>query len=220
MRDAWWAGLYSATDKQDERVLEEIATQTTIGAISEAKGVPMLPDWESVGCDVKIIFMPQHWRLIEHGAQHIATVDWKRGNSPRDEVLWNWAFLRNTHTNLKVLRIATHLPAHLFRLNQRRANQMALDDLERVMVPVQEAYKPDLTNLSMDANRDVRLDRNKKIIKQAIKPLGLKLVIPPEGTEKRRKIDVFGTDGNVTEIAMFDDMPGRDHMGIHMTVHA
>jgi hypothetical protein len=145
---------------------------------------------------------------------------WKRGNSPETTVEIEWALLKHRETGLRLLRFGGHLPAHLFRPTQRKANAAALAGLADALAPVIAATKPDEVTGSFDFNRPLTSTRHAKLITDAVAPLGLRLVVPPKATLGLRTIDGFVTNARCVPVdgatGMLPRQPGFDHRGCRM----
>jgi hypothetical protein len=127
---------------------------------------------------------------------------------------------RPIETGLRLLRFGGHLPAHLFRPTQRKANAAALAGLADALAPVIAATKPDEVTGSFDFNRPLTSTRHAKLITDAVAPLGLRLVVPPKATLGLRTIDGFVTNARCVPVdgatGMLPRQPGFDHRGCRM----
>lgn len=216
VRDSHQSGRFDAKPAERVTMLEGIADAATVGVVTEAVGLDMLDGWKSSGHETKVIWDDAIWELVNHGTESIATTEWKRGTSRRKSVEITWALLRHRKTGLLLLRLGGHLPAHLFRAAQLAANKAALDALAGIILALVARFSPDLITLSMDANRNMRRKPQRRIVREALQGTGLHLVVPPEGTRGRAKIDVAATSSALFLAAMFAEVVGFDHTGFEV----
>lgn len=213
LRDAHQSGRFDVTTVEAKLMVRSLAEEATVGVVTEAKDLHFAGSWRSVGDETKIAWDDTVWELLDHGVEAVPTPDWKRGTSRRKSVEIAWALLRHRKTGLTLLRLGGHLPAHLFNRAQLAANQAALDALGPLVLRLQAEHSPDITTASFDFNRDMRRRAARRIVREAVKDTGLHLVVPPEGTRGRRKIDAFLTDGPLAAVDMLPRSKGFDHRG-------
>lgn len=220
MRDVHQSGRFDATTARRLAVGAVIEDAASVGLLTEGVGFALVPGWLSSGNETKVLWRDSSWEMKDHGRESIPTPPWKRGSAHRTSVEVEWALLRHKRRDIRLFRGGGHLPAHLFLPSQRAANKAALDGLKAAMWPIVEGLDPDQVTLSFDFNRDLRFARQRHIVQQSVRDTGLHLVVPPEGTRLRRKIDAFLTTGKSRECTMLDSSAGFDHRGVRLRSHA
>lgn len=213
LRDAHQSGRFDATQPERFVMLARLADAADVGLDTEAVGLDMIPGWASRGRETKVLWDDSTWQHQAHDTEEVPTPEWQRGTSRRKSVEIAWALLRHRKTGVMLLRLGGHLPAHLFNRAQLAANQAALDALGPLVLRLQAEHSPDVTTASFDFNRDMRRSAARRIVREAVKDTGLHLVVPPEGTRGRRKIDAFLTDGPLATADMLPRSKGFDHRG-------
>ena len=213
VRDAHQSGRFDASAAQATVMLGGLAKAANVGVVTEAKRIEAPSAWGRAGDETKVLWDAAKWKAEAHGTEVIPTPTWKRGTGVRTSVEITWALLRHS-SGLLLLRGGGHLPAHLYRPSQKRANQAALDALADVLEPLLTAHKPNVATFSFDFNRDLRSSKQRQIIREAVTGTGLALVVPPKGTHGFRKIDGFLTTGGLPRAEMLPKRKGFDHRGI------
>lgn len=211
--NGWQGGKFSATLNQRRYMQVSNAKHTKLYGVSEALGMKPIDGWGMAGGECVSTWDKDKWTRKDHGHFSIATPRWIRGTSIRREVTFYWVLLENKD-GWTLLDIRAHLPAHLFKFMQQRANTVALREMGKHIDQLQVWKKPDETDLAMDANRDMRLQKNINLMRTSLWGTGMHLIIPPSGTEGDRKIDLrASTAGDHGPGQMFGRYPGFDHEG-------
>jgi hypothetical protein len=210
--NGWQGGKFSATPLQRKAMLTFNGRRTHLFGTSEALGLQPLPGWGMTSGECVVTWHKDTWKLEDHGHFSIRTPRWIRGTSVRHSVEFYWT----------LLDIVAHLPAHLFKFFQQRANTVALREMSKHIEQLQVWKEPDETDLAMDANRDMRLAKNVDLMRRSLVGTGMHLIIPPAGTEGDRKIDLrASTATRVGPGVMFGHHSGLDHVGFknhHLSV--
>jgi hypothetical protein len=220
MRDVHQSGRFDATTARRLAVGGVIEAAASVGLLTEGVGFQLVPGWLSSGNETKVLWRDSSWEMKDRGVESIPTPPWKRGTARRTSVEVEWALLKHKERDIRLFRGGGHLPAHLLMPSQRKANQAALDGLKAAIWPIVQQFEPDQVTLSFDFNRDLRFRRQRHIVQQSVTDTGLHLVVPPEGTRLRRKIDAFLTTGKSRECTMLDRSAGFDHRGVQLRSHA
>lgn len=220
--DCHQSGRYDATVAQKHHMVDEVVAQCSVAVITEAVGWQLARStWSEVGHETKVIWSDSRWRRQDAGHPQIHTGEWVRGTDHRDYVEIQWALLQHRETGHTLLRAGGHLPAHLYRPAQSRANLAGLRGIPDVLGPVIGDHKPDKVIVSLDFNRELTLKRNHYLIQHAVRGANvpLKVIAPPKGTFGLRKIDGYLTDNGY--VTMLDRLPGFDHRGmvLHTQIH-
>jgi hypothetical protein len=216
LRDAHQSGRFDATDAEEGRMLGDLDKAANIGLITEAKAITDddLPEgWDCEGDETKVVWDAAKWDLVTFAIRSIPTPTWKRGASKRDTVDITVCQMMHAKTDLTLLRLGGHLPAHLFHKAQLAANKAALDALGPLVQSLQAAHSPDVTTASFDLNRDMRRRSQRRIVREAFAGTGLHLVVPPKGTRGLRKIDALLTTAPLATAEMLPKAAGFDHRG-------
>lgn len=216
IRHAHQSGHVTASAAQQAATGEEIARHSDVAGLTEALRAVAPAGWGMVGHECKILFDEALWDLTGHGTVSIPTPPWKRGKSRRTSVEIEWAKLTAPGSGFVLLRPIWHLPAHLFRTAQRRANAAALDGFAAALGPVVAKTQPDEVTGSGDNNLPLTSARTAARITDAVAPLGLRLVVPPKATRGLRTIDGFLTTARLHDVGMLAREPGFDHRGARM----
>lgn len=215
-RDGHQSGRFDATYLQRLAMNRQIAVRCSICVITEYAGLEFLvPGWGETGVETKIVFDEKRWRLRRHGAVHTPTVQWKRGTDLRRGVNITWGLFEHRTKSIRLLRGGGHLPAHFDEAGQEEANLQALQGLEKGFQGIIHDERPDEVTFSLDFNRVLTLDRNKKLINESVSGLGMKLIVPPGITHRpNHKIEGFVTTAAHSKQQMFNWRMGYDHRGI------
>lgn len=218
--DNWQGGRYDATLAQTRVAVNQIVKSGTIGAMSEALKVSMPDGWLCRGHECKVMWNDAVWKRVESGVIVIDTPPWKRGTSHRVTVELTWVLLKHRTSGATLLRVAGHLPAHLTDPAQRAANAAALKALPKRVMALAHQTGADEVSISLDLNRDLRLQRNQDAMNRLLRGTGLELVIPPKGTFGQRKIDCFIVSTGLHTRHMLESRKGFDHQGWGIRYHA
>ena len=216
LRDFVQSGRFDATEAEAGTMLTRARTVATVGACTEAMKLHAPEGWDRAGRESAVFWDTTAWELLDHGVESIPTPPWKRGTSTRTSVEITWALLGHKKTGKTMLRLVGHLPAHLFRPSQRRANLAALSGLRGLIRVLQHEQAPDHTAASFDLNRDLRFKRTRKLVNQSLHGTGLALVVPPKGTHRLRKIDGYLTTCPLAVAEMLPRFSGFDHRGFRV----
>ena len=213
LRDAHQSGHAIAKNSDDQAALQGIANAATVGVITEAVGMRMLPGWGSVGNETRVVYEEAKWERVAGGVESVSTPAWKRGRSARKTVEYTWAVLRHKRAGVTLLRIGAHLPAHLYRPSQARANKTALKALGPFVNRLAAEHDPDFITVSADFNRNLTRPATKKLITEAVHGTGLRLHVPPKPTLRSRTIDGYLTTGPLAGVRMLPRVTRYDHRG-------
>jgi hypothetical protein len=195
-------------------MLRKNAQRCSKFGISEAVNRQPLHGWAMEGDECVTTWDTKVWRLVDAVTIALPTPTWRRGTARRSSVRLEAVKLEHIDGGWTLADITAHLPAHLAKVFQQRANREALRKMGPAIIRLQAQWQPDETELAMDANRDMRLKRNRRLVRKALEGTGMKLVIPPEGTHGKRKIDVrASTSDHHGKGRMFRMRPGFDHRG-------
>jgi len=224
IRTAHQSGRFDATAAQQAAMLAQLTARCSVAVVTEAARLRVddLPEtWRQVGTETEVLWDRDQWRSPNFGVLEIPTPPWIRGNTHESSVKITWAGLASKATpSFTLLRGGGHLPAHLFRPAQKRANDAALAGLAAALAPVIAQVQPDEVTLSFDFNRPLTSTTQRRLIEAAVAPLhiqrGLRLVAPPKATRGLRVIDGFLTTARLHDVAMLARMPGLDHRGARM----
>jgi hypothetical protein len=219
IEDGWQGGRYDATAVQRRAAVAQMTRWCTVGAMSEAEDISAPEGWNASGQECKVLWDTEEWRKVESGVAHIRTPRWKRGTSERDEVLLTWVLLKHKRTGVLLLRVASHLPAHLADPHQKAANAAALKQLGKIVSTLAGKTGADEVSVTLDLNRDLRLKRNQDLVRRYLRGTGLHLVVPPRGTFGQRKIDCFIVSTGLYTRHMFEPRKGFDHQGWWLRYH-
>jgi hypothetical protein len=212
-------GRFTALPLQQQLMLKGNRKRCSVFGVTEGIGLPRIEGFGRRGHECKFYFDKQVWDYRDHDVESVKTNRWVRGTSARTTVEFEYIILEHQIQQWKLLRVEGHLPAHLFIPAQRRANEAALHHLGEIIREFQDEFQPDETDLGLDLNRDLRLDRNVKLVERSLKGTGVKVIMPPHGTFKARKIDLLGStaDGNPH---MLPSWKGYDHTGYYADLAA
>lgn len=211
MRTAGQGGRFDATDHQDDKMMDQVKAACTNAILTEGIGVDAPRGWSFQGRETRQYFDNKIWDVKAHHRLRVPTPDWVRGTKPMDHFPLEVTLL--ARPNRTVLLGGGHFPAHLTKKNQRLANEAALAGLRKALLPVMEDLKPDITNLFFDVNRDLKLEKNRKLVKKSIEGTGLKLAMLPKPDLNGRYISMFLTTASEWETEMLDRILGYDHRG-------
>jgi hypothetical protein len=213
--DGHQGGRFDAKVLQRERMLRDNLSKVAVLGVTEAVGLPNISGHKKVGHECKVYYNTTLWKLKDSGVLVLNTNRWVRGKSARRSVEVQWVLLENT-SGWTLLRFIGHLPAHLYLLWQKRANTKALRQLGPGIKKLAKKLNPTEIDLSLDLNRDLRLEKNVTLVKKSLEGTGLHLIVPPKGTLKKRKIDMLAsTATNRGPVKMFEKHPGYDHTGYY-----
>jgi len=215
------SGRFNATAAQQAAMLAQLTRTSSVAVVTEAGSITSdnIPiGWVRTGDETKVLWDHDKWKHLggDNGTLTIETPPWKRGKRRESSVKITWASLEDRTTGLVLLRGGGHLPAHLFRPAQKRANDAALAGLAAALAPVIAQLQPDEVTLSFDFNRPLTSATQRRLIEAAVAPLGLRLVAPPKATRGLRVIDGFLTTARLHDVGMLARMPGFDHRGARM----
>jgi hypothetical protein len=159
------------------------------------------------------------WALDAHGTASIPTPPWKRGTSHRDSVEVEWGLLRHRRRPFRYLRAVLHAPALHGTDTQEAANTAALHGLTEALRPVIREHDPDGIHLSGDWNRRLDTAHGRELVRDAVTPLGLQLILPPKATHGfRAKIDASAVGrADLTAVTMLSREHFLDHRGYELT---
>lgn len=211
--NGWQGGRFDANRPQRHSMLTLNGRKTPLFGVSEAYGLHPLEGWGMAGGECVSTWDKKVWRLKHHGVVHMPTARWIRGTSVRHTVELYYALMENVD-DWTLLDLRQHLPAHLPNIFQARANTSALNQLDRHILRLQELLDPDETDYAADVNRDMRLQKNRDLMRRSLAGTGMELILPPRGTHGDRKIDVrASTCDRHGPGVMFGKRPGYDHVG-------
>lgn len=214
--DGHQGGRYDADTAHRLKMLKKNASLTEVFGVTEAKGLPKIDGYGKSGRECKTYFDLRSWKRKEHDIVEINTSKWVRGTSRRNTVDLEWTFLDQIIAQWTLMRLIGHFPAHLFLAYQKRANTQALRKLGDEIKKLQDEYQPDEFDLSLDLNRDLRLEKNRDLVEQSLKGTGLHIILPPHGTYKKREIDLLAsTAKHRGPVHMFPDYNQFDHTGYY-----
>jgi hypothetical protein len=209
----WQGGRFDATTAEWYAMLSRNAKRCSKLGVSEAVDRGPLQGWDMAGGECATTWNTKVWTKNKSTTIILDTPTWRRGTARRSGVQLEVVLLDHKD-GWDLMDITTHLPAHLYKIFQQRANRAALRKMGPAIAELQRKWQPDETELAMDANRDMRLKRNRRLVREALKGTGMKLVVPPEGTHGKRKIDVrASTSDHHGKGRMFRMRPGFDHRG-------
>lgn len=220
VEDNWQGGRYDATLAQTRVAVNQIVKNGSVGAMSEAHKVSMPDGWLARGHECKVMWDDTVWKRIESGVIVIDTPPWKRGTDRRTTVELYWVLLKHRRSGVTLLRIAGHLPAHLSDPAQKAANTAALRALPKAVMALAHQANADEVSISLDLNRDLRLQRNQDAMNRLLRGTKLDLVIPPKGTFGQRKIDCYIVSTGLHTRHMLEPRKGFDHQGWGIRYHA
>lgn len=209
------SGKFNAKIPQKALMLDHAFAQSQSGVVTEGVGLDIpsrFKNWHMVGHETKVFWSDLRFKEIDHEQLVVRTPDWKRGTLDKDSVEFMYACLEDKQHGLRLLRVGGHLPAHLYKPSQRRANIAALHGLEPALRPLIGDLKPDKIIISCDFNRELRLKKNRELIEHAVHGLGLRLIVPPKATHGRLHV-IDGALADYGHASMLDWVNGYDHRG-------
>ena len=217
IEDDHQSGRFDAVPRERLRMNHQIAQTANIGLITEYQGLDwLIHGWGEHGTESRIVWDQSVWSIKHKDSVVIKTGPWKRGTSDRESLDVPWGLL--DHAGFTLLRGGGHTPAHLDDPRQLHANDAVLAGLTPAFRQIIGDLKPDAVSLSFDLNRQVTLARNQAQIEDAVKGLGLHLLVPPGTTHKPgRRIDAFLVSRGKDEQEMLSWLAGYDHRGIRRT---
>lgn len=203
--DVHISGRFDATDEQVAKAFRGTwRLGATVGGTTEARGRE--PDGHirlyvpaPAYADSGILWDDRVWRAEDRGVVTLYSGNW----GPRAAVRMTWVLLVHRKSGATLLRLAVHLPAGVqygARFSPAakdrgrvRAWQQAMDALPVEVVALQRHHKPDETTLSADWNVHLGLREWRERIDAALKPTGMRLIVPGRGTHHHRIIDAHAS---------------------------
>jgi hypothetical protein len=192
-------------------MMDQIVANSSTAVLTEGMGVKPARGWGMRGRETRQYWNKNKWDFHEVLHCFIDTPTWVRGTREMRHVPLELVLL--SHDEVSLLLGGGHLPAHLSKASQRVANEVALAGLKSAVLPLIKEYQPTVTTLFFDVNRDLRLEKNRELLKKSVRGTGLKLVALPKPDLGGRKISCFFTDGLKPEAEMLHRIPGYDHRG-------
>lgn len=217
MRTGGQGGRFDATDKEDNMMLRQLHGECTEAVLTEGVGIKAPSGWAIRGLETKRLWNKKLWQHQHSDVVRIDTPNWHRGTKPMDHFPLEYSFL--TRENVSLLLGGGHFPAHLTKTDQRLANEAALAGLRKAVLKLKNEFQPEIITLFFDLNRDLKLEKNRDMIRASVRGTGLKLARLPKPDLRGRYISAFLTTGEKWETTMLDRVPGYDHRGgvLHTT---
>jgi hypothetical protein len=211
MRTGGQGGHFSAPDKRDRQMTNQMKSVCSNFVLTEGMGVSAPSGWKVRGVETRQYWSTKVWDFHEKFTLEIDTPNWVRGTRAMSHVPLELVLL--THDEISLLVGGGHLPAHLTKASQRAANEAALAGLKNAVLPLMKEYRPTVTTLFFDVNRDLKLDKNLALLKRSVRGSGLKVIKLPKPDLGGRFISCFMTTGVKPKAEMVDRIKFYDHRG-------
>jgi len=208
--DAHVSGWHSAGPSDWQSVLlmlEDLGTESA-GATECLEWVESLTAWRQylppgpTAAECTVLWRADRFRRSASGTSWLTRKTFRTGSGHvRPGVVATWVLLTDRDTDQRLLRLVAHLPASVQdgdRFSRDQAARVAawvaaLDGLRATLKRLTMDLDPDMVVVSCDWNVDVARLHWRTLINTALRPVGLRLSIPPAGTLHDRRIDAHAS---------------------------